>query len=317
MQSRLQFACATAIKPDILVVDEILGAGDAYFSMKSSARMEKLTKSGCTLLLVSHSMGQVLQFCQRVIWVSNGLIKRDGEPRDVIGEYEVFMQQKANRLELSISGGGTTSKEQLSLKLARVHGTDRAAQISVSGEPPDEEHAPDTDSSSAISEISLDSDSVKIRLKDGQLGYRWPSEKGVKLTKLGIYQEGTLVNRIKENSVVEFRGELVCETSGPISCWYFIRINGINGKYVTMICSPKTSFQAEKGETRTFVAKLDPCLLGEGEYYIAFNIIPGEDSIKMPTRRYDLVTNFCDFSIYRTLNYIEDSIYKQPANWVF
>ena len=63
MQSRLSFATATAIKPDILVIDEIMGAGDAYFSAKSAHRMAKLARSGCTLLLVSHSMQQVLQFC--------------------------------------------------------------------------------------------------------------------------------------------------------------------------------------------------------------------------------------------------------------
>ena len=69
MQSRLYFAVATAIQPEILIVDEILGAGDAYFSAKSADRMKKLTNSGCTLLLVSHSTAQILQFCDKAVWI--------------------------------------------------------------------------------------------------------------------------------------------------------------------------------------------------------------------------------------------------------
>src|ERR1051326_1100641 len=78
MQSRLYFATATAIQPDILIIDEVLGAGDAYFSAKSADRMKRLTSSGATLLLVSHSMNQILQFCDEAIWIENGrLILRD------------------------------------------------------------------------------------------------------------------------------------------------------------------------------------------------------------------------------------------------
>ncbi len=327
MQSRLQFACATAIKPDILVVDEILGAGDAYFSIKSSARMERLTKSGCTLLLVSHSMGQVLQFCGRVIWISDGMIKRDGVPRDVIGEYEVFMQEKAHRIEIPNSGNEVEPEDKLSLKLARVHGVKNTQPESASIAVETAEKLPETADSTQNGERpdmklsqsrvrnDFGSDSSKIQLSDGQWGYRWPSEKGVKLTKLGIYHKDGPVDRIREGSVVEFKGEVLCETSDALSYWYFIRINSIDGKYITMICSPKVTLNVNNGETRNFSARMNPCLLGEGEYYVAFNIIPGDDSIELPTRRYDLVSNFCDFSVYRTLNYIESSIYKQPAQW--
>src|SRR5207244_1438707 len=68
MQSRLMFATATAIAPEVLVVDEVLGAGDAYFTVKSAARMQRLAASGCTLIIVSHSMPHILQFCDRALW---------------------------------------------------------------------------------------------------------------------------------------------------------------------------------------------------------------------------------------------------------
>jgi lipopolysaccharide transport system ATP-binding protein len=88
MRTRLQFAAATAIKPDIVIVDEVLGAGDAYFNAKSSNRMAKLAESGCTLLIVSHSMQQILQFCHRVIWFDKGRVIEDNDPLPVIKAYE-------------------------------------------------------------------------------------------------------------------------------------------------------------------------------------------------------------------------------------
>jgi lipopolysaccharide transport system ATP-binding protein len=91
MQARVQFATATAIKPDILIVDEILGAGDAYFSGKSAHRMRELTSSGCTLLFVSHSMDQVLQFCNRAIWLERGQIRAEGDALSLVKAYEEFI----------------------------------------------------------------------------------------------------------------------------------------------------------------------------------------------------------------------------------
>ena len=113
MQSRLQFACATAIKPEILIVDEILGAGDAYFSVKSSLRMEELTKSGCTLVLVSHSMAQILQFCEKVVWVEGGEIIKIGAAKEVVGEYEVFMSEKARAISGSKDQKSKSSLENI------------------------------------------------------------------------------------------------------------------------------------------------------------------------------------------------------------
>ena len=102
MQARLGFATSTAVKPDILIIDEVLGAGDAYFALKSSERIFKLTRSkSSTLILVSHSLGQIQQFCDRVIWIDEGRVRRDGPALEVIKEYEVFIMQLENRKALS------------------------------------------------------------------------------------------------------------------------------------------------------------------------------------------------------------------------
>ncbi len=91
MQARLMFAAATAIRPDILIVDEVLGAGDAYFVAKSKRRVEKLINSGCTMLLVSHSMQQVLELCDEAIWLDGGRVRMRGEAFLVVKAYEEYV----------------------------------------------------------------------------------------------------------------------------------------------------------------------------------------------------------------------------------
>lgn len=90
MHARLEFATATAIRPDILVVDEVMGAGDGYFARKSAERMRNLVENS-TLLLVSHSLAQINEFCDRVLWINDGTLMADGEAKDVIERYEAFM----------------------------------------------------------------------------------------------------------------------------------------------------------------------------------------------------------------------------------
>jgi lipopolysaccharide transport system ATP-binding protein len=88
MGARLAFAISTAITPDILVVDEVLGAGDAYFSAKATVRMLDLCKQGRALLFVSHSMAVVQMLCDRVIWLDGGAVREDGPADDVASHYE-------------------------------------------------------------------------------------------------------------------------------------------------------------------------------------------------------------------------------------
>lgn len=88
MATRLQFAVATAITPDILIIDEVLGAGDAYFAAKSADRMRSLTKSGCTLLLVSHARAQIMEFCTSALWLDHGKVRMQGHLADVTTAYD-------------------------------------------------------------------------------------------------------------------------------------------------------------------------------------------------------------------------------------
>lgn len=87
MLMRLAFSVATVVNPDILIVDEILAVGDANFQAKSKARMMELMGGGTTVLFVSHSIEQIREMCDRVIWLDHGHVKMIGETNEVCDRY--------------------------------------------------------------------------------------------------------------------------------------------------------------------------------------------------------------------------------------
>lgn len=91
MQSRLGFAVATAWQPDILILDEVLSVGDVAFQEKCISRMSNFRDSGATVLMVSHSINQVREICQRALWLDAGEIKNLGPTEEVCDSYQQAM----------------------------------------------------------------------------------------------------------------------------------------------------------------------------------------------------------------------------------
>ena len=87
MRARLHFAIATAVQPEILLVDEALSVGDKEFRKKSRAKIESLLANAGTLFLVSHSTKQIERLCTRGLWLENGKLLADGPITDVIAQY--------------------------------------------------------------------------------------------------------------------------------------------------------------------------------------------------------------------------------------
>lgn len=87
MYMRLAFAVAINVDADILLIDEILAVGDQHFQDKCIAKMKELKAQGKTMVFVTHSMNTVKEFCNRAVWLSNGVIKMDDVPEKVIEEY--------------------------------------------------------------------------------------------------------------------------------------------------------------------------------------------------------------------------------------
>lgn len=93
MRVRAEFAVATAQSADIVIIDEVLGAGDIYWSEKIARRMERLCADGTTLLLVSHSLSQINRYCERAVWIERGKIVMDGPALEVTKRYEGFLER--------------------------------------------------------------------------------------------------------------------------------------------------------------------------------------------------------------------------------
>jgi ABC-type polysaccharide/polyol phosphate transport system ATPase subunit len=87
MVVRLAFSIATAIEPDILLIDEVLSAGDAAFQQKARTRMKNLITQARAVVVVSHDMNSLAQLCERIIWLDHGKIRKIGPAREVIAAY--------------------------------------------------------------------------------------------------------------------------------------------------------------------------------------------------------------------------------------
>ena len=96
MQMRLAFSVATAKRPDILIVDEALSVGDAYFQHKSFDRIREFQKLGTTLLIVSHDRAAIQSICDRAILLDHGGIAKQGSPEEVMDYYNAIIADREN-----------------------------------------------------------------------------------------------------------------------------------------------------------------------------------------------------------------------------
>ncbi len=96
MQMRLAFSVATAVRPDVLIIDEALSVGDTYFQHKSMARIREFKELGTTLLFVSHDSGAVKTLCDRAILLEQGVLIKDGPPDTIIDYYNALIADKEN-----------------------------------------------------------------------------------------------------------------------------------------------------------------------------------------------------------------------------
>ena len=94
MKSRLAFSIACLVKPDILILDEVLSVGDGSFKKKSGEKMKEILANGVTGILVSHSINQVRELCNKVLWLDHGKQMAFGETAAICDQYEAFLKRK-------------------------------------------------------------------------------------------------------------------------------------------------------------------------------------------------------------------------------
>lgn len=141
MQARLAFSVATASRPDVLIVDEILSVGDSYFQHRSFERIRQFKEQGTSIILVTHGMGDVRSICDYVILIDKGRILKQGEPDEVVDFYNALIAQKENdkaRIEQSRtkdgwlqtrSGNGQAVVKKIRLVDAATQADVAAAQV--------------------------------------------------------------------------------------------------------------------------------------------------------------------------------------------
>lgn len=141
MQMRLAFSVATARRPDVLIVDEALSVGDAYFQHKSFARIREFRKSGTTLLIVSHDRQAIQTICDRAILLDHGRLALEGAPEEVMDFFSAMIAEREQstirqeRLEndkvRTISGTGEASVAEVVL----LNGEGRTVDVVEVGTP--------------------------------------------------------------------------------------------------------------------------------------------------------------------------------------
>ena len=99
MKARLGFSIATAIVPDILLLDEVLGTGDQDFRARSQARIRDLMTHAKAIVLVTHDLTYVTEFCNRAVLVEAGQILHQGDPEETVELYKERVRQRKRILE--------------------------------------------------------------------------------------------------------------------------------------------------------------------------------------------------------------------------
>lgn len=97
MYMRLAFSVAINVDADVLLIDEILAVGDMNFQEKCLARLREIKERGATIVIVSHSLGQIEAFCDRSIWIDDGRVRADGAPAETHARYAAFMNGKKSQ----------------------------------------------------------------------------------------------------------------------------------------------------------------------------------------------------------------------------
>lgn len=93
MKSRLAFSIASMVKPDILILDEVLSVGDGAFRIKSEKKMQSIISGGTTTLFVSHSLEQIRRLCNKVLWIEKGKQIAFGSSKEICDKYEDFSKR--------------------------------------------------------------------------------------------------------------------------------------------------------------------------------------------------------------------------------
>lgn len=323
MNARLQFAVATAIRPDIVIIDEVLSAGDAYFAAKSAVRMQRLADSGCTILLVSHSWQQIQQYCKRAVWLKDGAVFMDGNAVDVLAAYDVHINQETARHQLK-----TKRMAEKARRLAAgedVDAEEEAAKPADSTDDHSVDIGPDYAAVDWIADrireqegiTAGDIDEFQVKLEDGRRAYRIEGLPGIRICNLALFVDGKRTNQARTGDHVDLEMTIRVEATGQYGCSYWIHLFGIDGRRLCRIESPTDFFNGEKGERRKVRIDMGKLLLGSGDYLMSFSIfdlLNNASTLDIDKSRFDMLSRSYQMQVLHA-NDSDPPVIHYPAKW--
>lgn len=310
MRARLQFAAATAITPDILIIDEVLGAGDAYFSAKSAARMKSLTSGGCTLLLVSHSMQQILQFCSRAVWLDGGRIRLQGDALPVVKAYEEHIEQlrEEQRSKAVVALEAKPSAPAPRLVVDQKWFREGHMQ----------EILPGTDAPEVVAprEPGPEAGAIAGPASAGGIS-RWPGDGAVKIAHVKVTDaEGNEKSVVRTGDEFRISIEAEAKEAGDYPIRYLILLFTPDGRPLSRHLSETQSVSLGAGERCCLTLVFPEVRLGKGDFVFSVAIYRDFDVTKpQESHRYDLLSRSFQFSVKDRID-TDPSLFHHPAKWV-
>lgn len=253
MQSRLTFATATAVEPDVFIVDEALATGDSAFVQKCLKRIRDICASGCTAILVSHTTSILSAICTRLIWLERGAIRAIGDPVDITREYDLSIHQDWS------NGEGK-------LQAARLAANQEIVDLAPNEVVPVERLRQTADRQSVVFRRGP----VRIRRVD------FLDENGMPTTLFRLLGE------------LRLRVHYTCDGPPPAdSLGIAISINRADdlttvNQFNTHCYGPQedipryhqAEFRGQAGRSGVFEARLNPLQLNEGDYLLSVGLLP-------------------------------------------
>lgn len=286
MGMRLNFAVATALSPDILLIDEVLGAGDALFAKKAAERMRRLIYSGCTSVLVSHSIELIESFCDRVIWLKDGRIARDGAASEVLAAYSKY----------------ATPHEVV---------TESLEWRGIGGAPPAYARSSFVRRTIAEAEGFSSDPGCSVTMRSGNVGYRRFAARDAKIVDVRMFAKTDQDNSQRVGGA--FRVEIDIDPVGnPLPVLCALEMFTLDGKRVARFVDSEPRL-AISGTTNSVI--VDQLLVGAREYFVTVALLD-------PNTPRSLENAFDVFSqgIFISISNVNDSdppFVHLPAKWKF
>jgi lipopolysaccharide transport system ATP-binding protein len=291
MISRLQFACATSIRPEILIIDEVLGAGDAYFSGKSAYRMRNLIKNNdCTLLLVSHSSQQVLQFCKEAVWIEGGEIVESGDALQVVKSYEKYI-------------------ERLSRKKAKINtvATESVGEAGILADDLQESAIPVTEAQNTL---------LKNVLKEKGFISRWSSTVGMKIHGVEFIDRNNVSkSQFFTGEPLKIKINFYSELAMKFAFKAVIVIFTEDSVWLSRYISDVQVVDMYKGQAGSICLDMPELFLGNGSFVFSAALYKNLDLDDLGSAEaYDLLSRSFKLKV-RAERRDDETIFFHPAKW--